>query len=125
MDATSELAAAGQRQARLASEIQRVQAELARRKEARKKTTGGGGSGRLSKKEQRTENKLNAELKLLKDGVFPGESVPVQRQSAESLVSSAREHAAHHADPQLVPSGRTASVAAGSCSSALSGGLAV
>ena len=81
----------------------------------------------MSKKEQRTENKLNTELKLLRDGVVPGESVPVQRQSADSLVSrsSAREHAAHHADPQLVPSGRTASVAAGSCSSALSGGLAV
>ena len=75
------------------------------RKEARSRKSGGRGSGRMSKSEQAIEDRLSRSLKTLRDGRFPGEAVPVQQQPAATLIDSARQHTAHHADAQQVPSG--------------------
>ena len=114
------LAAAGERQAKLQVEISSREKELADRKKARTRPAGGGGSGRMIGSEQKRENKLNAEVKMLRDGRFPGEAVPVQQQSIASLISSAQQHAAHHADAQPVPSGRPATTGGASTSASTS-----
>ena len=46
----------------------------------------------MSNAQQRIEDKLNAQLKTLRDGRFPGEVVPTARAPADEVVQSARSH---------------------------------
>ena len=98
--------AASARQAALDTRIRAVQKQVDDRAAAREKWYGGRGSElwALSESEQRIENRLQAELKALKDGRFlaPGHSqkqvhcpVPAVFRSAQAMPSSGEVFLVH------------------------------
>ena len=68
-DAAEQLAAAGERAAKIRRLLDEKRAEKRRRKDARR----GAGSGRMPGGQQRKEDRLDAEIARLERGLLPGE----------------------------------------------------
>ena len=81
---------------------------------------GGGGSGRWKKADQEKKDRLQGELKLLRQGIFPAEDRARRAAAALSTeqlragaVQHADTHAEHHSAPQGRPQAATSRINAG------------
>jgi hypothetical protein len=108
MDAHEELAAAGRRKAEIDRRIDDVKKTLKARETARK-----GKPGRMTGREQKVENDLNALLLRLRNGFLPGEYMPTARAPVEQVVASAQKNLQHHAAGEVAPCGRPSPAGSG------------